>query len=111
MSGYGLSKLVALQMANYIGSENPNVTATALAPGIVDTDMTIDSFKPFALDTPELVGGTTVWLATDKAKFLNRRLMNVNWDVDELYERREEIMGGSQLQIGLGGTFGPQQFE
>lgn len=111
MSAYSLGKLINLQMTTYIAAENPNVTAMALHPGVVDTEMTVDSFKRFALDTPELVAGVAVWLCTEKAKFLNGRYVNSNWSVDDLYKRKDEIQSGKLLQIDLTGTFGAEQFQ
>lgn len=110
-SAYSLGKLVNLQMAAYVAAESPNVTSISLHPGIVNTEMTTPSFKRFALDTPELVGAVAVWLSTEKAKFMNGRYMNVNWNVDDLYERRDEIRQGKLLQIDLGGNFGVEQFQ
>lgn len=110
-SAYSLGKLVNLQMAAYVAAEAPNVTSVALHPGVVATDMTQESFRRFALDSPELVGGVGVWLATERARFMSGRVMNSNWNVDDLYERREEILEGKLLQIDLRGTFGPEQFE
>jgi hypothetical protein len=55
LSPYALSKLVALQIQAFVAAENPNVSAVALHPGIVMTDMVTEMFKPFALDTPALV--------------------------------------------------------
>lgn len=110
-SAYSLGKLVNLQMAAYVAAEAPNVTSVSLHPGIVPTDMTQEAFRPFALDTPELVGGVGVWLATERARFMDGRVMNSNWDVDDLYERRDEIVEGRLLRIDIQGTFGPEQFE
>lgn len=110
-SAYSLGKLVNLQMAAYVAAEAPGVTSVSLHPGIIPTDMTQESFRRFALDTPELVGGVGVWLATDRARFMDGRVMNSNWHVDDLYERREEIVGGNLLRMDLQGTFGPEQFE
>lgn len=110
-SAYSLGKLVNLQMAALVAAESPNVTSISLHPGIVNTDMVVDSFRKFALDTPELVGGVAVWLSTDKAQFMNGRLMNSNWNVDDLFERRKEIQSGKLLQIDLQGTFGADQFQ
>lgn len=110
-SAYGLGKMINLQMAAYVAAETPNVTSVSLHPGVVSTDMVVDSFAKFALDTPELVGGTAVWLSTEKAKFMDGRYMNSNWNVDDLYERREEIHQGNLLQIDLRGTFGADQFQ
>lgn len=78
MSSYSLSKLASMQLQAFIAAENPNVTAVALHPGIVLTDMTLDYFLPYAKDTPELVGGVGVWLSTEKAEFLNGRYIEAN---------------------------------
>ena len=109
-SSYSLSKLISLQLVGWIAVENPNVTAIALHPGMVLTDMTVESVKRFNIDTPELVGGVGVWLSTEKAQFLGSRYMNANWSVEELVERKDEIIGGNKLTIALVGKFGSEQF-
>ncbi|KAG4441113.1 hypothetical protein IFR05_003403 [Cadophora sp. M221] len=109
ISSYSISKLIPIQLAAYIAAENPNVTAVALHPGTVKTDMTLDSFVRFSLDTPELVGGIGVWIATEKAAFLTGKYVSSNWDVDALVERKEEITGG-KLSVALVGEFGQEQF-
>ena len=111
LSSYCLSKLVDLQMVGFIAAENPKVTAYALHPGVVMSQSTMESFKRFADDKPELVAGVAVWLATDAAKFLNGRYMNANWSVDELIERKKEIEGSNVLKMELQGRFGMDQFQ
>jgi hypothetical protein len=39
----------------------------------------------------ELLGNFCVWFASKKATFLSGKFVFVNWDVDELNQRREEI--------------------
>ncbi|KAH8694099.1 hypothetical protein BGW36DRAFT_361922 [Talaromyces proteolyticus] len=107
MSAYSFRKLINLQISPCVAAETPNVVSISLHPGVVDTEMTIDSFERCALDTPEPVAGVGVWLCTEKARFLNGRFVNSNWDVDDLYERREEIQGGKFLQVDLMGPFVP----
>jgi NAD(P)-dependent dehydrogenase (short-subunit alcohol dehydrogenase family) len=114
LSAYGISKLAVLELMTYVAAENPNVLAVALHPGVVDTEMTLDSFKRFALDTPELVGGITVWLAGWQGvtrTFLNGRFVSANWDVEELVQRRDEIEKEGLLKMDLKGTLGAAQFE
>ena len=112
LSGYLLSKLVAMQLAALVQVEGgDNVTSISVHPGLVLTDMVVEAFQRFALDTPELVGGTVVWLATEKARFLGGKFVNVNWDVEELVERKEQIVNGEDLKITMGGRFGKDQFE
>jgi NAD(P)-dependent dehydrogenase (short-subunit alcohol dehydrogenase family) len=110
-SSYSLSKLVSLQIQAFVAAENPNVTAVSLHPGIVLTDMTMDMFRPFAKDTPELVGGIAVWLSTEKAAFLSGRYVESNWSVDDLAARKDEIVSQGKLSIVLKGEFGKQQFD
>jgi NAD(P)-dependent dehydrogenase (short-subunit alcohol dehydrogenase family) len=106
MSAYSLSKLASLQMQAFVATENPNVTAVALHPGIVMTEMTGDFFKPFAKDTPGLVGGLGVWLSTEKAAFLSGKYVEANWSVDDLVARKDEIASQGKLKIDLVGELG-----
>ncbi|USP72872.1 hypothetical protein yc1106_00146 [Curvularia clavata] len=114
LSAYGISKLAVLELMTYVTVENPNVFAVAVHPGIVKTDMTVDMFWKFALDTPELVGGVGVWLAgwegVDRS-FLGGRFVSVNWDVDELVKRKDEIERDGLLKMDLKGQLGAEQFE
>lgn len=66
----------------------------------------LSQFAKFALDTLELVGGTAVWLCTDKAKFLNGKLTKSNWCVDDLVAMQEQIVKGGELGITIMGKFG-----
>ncbi|OLN85698.1 3-oxoacyl-[acyl-carrier-protein] reductase 11 [Colletotrichum chlorophyti] len=110
MSSYMISKLATLQLAAFVAAENKDVTAVAVHPGLVDTDMTVEHFKPFAQDTPALVGGTVVWLCSEKGRFLNGRFVAVNWDVEDLHERRNEIEENGLLKVDIAGQFGADQF-
>src|SRR5271169_2515792 len=105
-SGYSLSKLATIQLAAFIAAENPNVTAVALHPGIVMTDMVLSGAEKFATDSPELAGGVALWLTTTEAEFLNGKYMSANWDVDEVVAKKEEILDEKLLTLGLSGTFG-----
>ncbi|KAI9810259.1 MAG: hypothetical protein M1827_006393 [Pycnora praestabilis] len=109
-SSYTLSKLAIQHLQAFIAAEYPKVTATSLHPGVVMTDMTKDQWKPFAHDTPELVGSTGVWLATEKAKFLSGKYISANWSVDDLMARKDEIISEGKLSMGLKGEFGAEQF-
>jgi NAD(P)-dependent dehydrogenase (short-subunit alcohol dehydrogenase family) len=54
LSSYFTSKIAVVKFTEFIAVENPEVVAYSLSPGIVNTDMTLDSFKPFAKDSREL---------------------------------------------------------
>ena len=111
VTGYTISKLAAQKLMNDVAATYPNVTAVAMHPGLLETDMLMDSFRKFDLDTPELVGGTAVWLASEQAKFLSGKTISANWCVDELVARKEEIVKNGLLSIDLTGKFGKEQFE
>jgi len=109
-SGYFISKLAAIQLTTYFAARYPNITAVAVHPGLVATDMMEESFKHFNLDEPALPGGVMVWLATEKARFLSGRVVSANWDVDDLVARKDEIVRDNLLQLKLGATLGKEQF-
>lgn len=111
MSSYSISKNSSLRLMEYIAAEHPNINAVSLQPGVVMTDMVLDSFKRFALDTPELVGGTAVWLSTDAARFLTGRFISANWSVKDLIKQKDKIVAGNDLKIVYQGTFGLDQFD
>ncbi|KAF4783222.1 hypothetical protein HER10_EVM0007538 [Colletotrichum scovillei] len=111
-TSYIIAKLATQQLNAHVAAEHPdNVTTVSVHPGMVHTDMTMDRFRPFAHDTPALVGGTAVWLCSEKAQFMNGRFVATNWDVEELVERKGEIEEKRLLQVDLNGQFGAQQFE
>lgn len=110
MSSYSISKSSSLRLVEYIAAEHPNVNAVSIQPGVVNTEMVVDSFKRFALDTPELVGGSVVWLSTDAARFLTGRFISANWSVDDLIKQKEKIVAGNDLKLVYQGTFGLDQF-
>ncbi|GIJ86508.1 hypothetical protein Asppvi_005397 [Aspergillus pseudoviridinutans] len=109
MSSYSISKMALLRLNDYVAAEYPNVCAVSLQPGLVMTDMVLDSLKRFAIDTPALIGGTTVWLATDAARFLNGRFISANWSVEDLAAAKEKILEGNDLQLVYQGKFGLDQ--
>lgn len=104
-SAYSLAKQANLKFTAFIAAEHSNITAVALSPGIVHTDMTADFFVKYAKDTPELVGGAGVWLTTPAASFLNGRYFSVSWDVQELVKKKDDIVKGNQLTLSLLGDF------
>jgi NAD(P)-dependent dehydrogenase (short-subunit alcohol dehydrogenase family) len=113
LSAYGISKLAVFNLMTYVALEHPNVVAVALHPGIVVTEMTVESFRPFAHDTFELVGGTAVWLSSfeESRNWLSGRYVSANWNVDDLVSRKDEIVGKELLKMNIMGTLGVEQFK
>jgi NAD(P)-dependent dehydrogenase (short-subunit alcohol dehydrogenase family) len=75
-------------------------------PGVVLTD-SVRGFghdeNTTAWDDVQLSGHFAVWLASPEAEFLKGRFVWANWDVDELIERKEEIVKENLLKIGIVG--------
>ncbi|KAI8632517.1 NAD(P)-binding protein [Xylariaceae sp. FL1651] len=110
MPGYSVSKLVAQQQIPSIAAVYPNITAVALHPGLLDTDMLPNSMRHFNNEAPELVGGVAVWLSHPHAHFLSGRVIASQWDVDDLLAREDDIRASNDLTLDLVGKFGPGQF-
>lgn len=101
------SKLVQIQMQQYISKETPNAIAVSMHPGIVDTNISRkEPIIRFAKDTFALAGGAAVWLATENARFMNGRYMSANWSVTELEELKDRIVEKNKLVMQLAGAFG-----
>jgi NAD(P)-dependent dehydrogenase (short-subunit alcohol dehydrogenase family) len=111
LSSYTLSKLAAVHLQRFVLAENPNITAVSLDPCLAETDMLMEDFKSMTLADFDLIGGTALWLTTDGAKFMNGRLCNVTWDVEELSARKGEVEKENLLVFGFQGRLGRDQFQ
>ena len=130
---YGIisrTKLAVLRLLEFTAAEDPDVCSIALQPGIVQTDTVIGNcprnvnigynglivsitgmLRRFALDTLGLVGGTSVWLATNSARSLSGRFVSANWCMDELAARKDESVAGNDLKMVYERKFGLGQFD
>lgn len=52
-------------------------------------------------DDVGLCGGFLVWLTKQKREYLSGRYVSVNWDVDELETRKDEIVQGDKLRFRM----------
>lgn len=128
-SSYGMSKMAMNRFTHCLAVENPQVTAIAYHPGIIETSMTDEhpGFRHFSEDTrkyttlwskaldpnsvvAELAAGVAVYLTTPEAKFLNGRYISANWSVDELEKKKDEIVEKDLLRLRLQGEFGSHLF-
>ncbi|KAL5371496.1 hypothetical protein DPSP01_014228 [Paraphaeosphaeria sporulosa] len=100
MNGYFMSKFSLDHLSTCVAAEYPSVIATSLYPGFVPTDMFREPFRTlFDHASAELIGGTAVWLFHEKTKFLSGRWIATNWDVEDLFARREEIVKDDLLKL------------
>jgi hypothetical protein len=71
--------------------------------------MVVDSFTPFAKDTPALTAAMTLYLQKPEADFLRGGFVSVNWDVEEMEAHKEEIVKGKLLNLAfIRGKLGPE---
>lgn len=59
----------------------------------------------FCILAAELAGAFAVYLTTERAEYLNGKYASVNWDIEELEARRDEILSKGLLKEGLKGVF------
>lgn len=94
----------------FVQAENPELRVVNVHPGqVTETEMAAKSAKKDIkargahIDDAELAADFVVWAASPEAAFLKGKLVWVNWDVDEMLERKEEIEKGNFLTLGLEG--------
>jgi NAD(P)-dependent dehydrogenase (short-subunit alcohol dehydrogenase family) len=105
LSSYGASKAALARWSELISVDVPEQVARFISvhPGAVKTEMGIKSGLDgvFPSTDPELAGDFVVWAVTEEAKFLSGRFAWVNWDVEQLVAKKEEIMAKDLLRTSL----------
>lgn len=99
-------KLAILRLTEFLVAEYGahGLLAISLDPGGVLTDMGAglpQQFHASLVDTPELAADTLVWLTRDRKEWLAGRDVVVNWDVEELDAKKEEVLQGDKLKVRL----------
>ncbi|OCL02477.1 NAD(P)-binding protein [Glonium stellatum] len=103
VSAYAASKAAGAKLFDYIAFENPGLHVVNVHPGLVDTNMSRKSGHG-GMDHIDLSGHFCLWLVSSEANFLRGKFVWVNWDVDELKARKEEILSTDLLDTKLGGV-------
>lgn len=127
---YAATKLANAKMFDYLQSEHPNLRIINVQPGVVTSELNMESGFPgqddgkFNPSTPlfvrekkysigltlnpsplvELPGQFHLWLASPEAAFLKGKFVWVNWDVDELKARADEVKDSLLLRVVLNGV-------
>ncbi|CZT43556.1 uncharacterized protein RSE6_03617 [Rhynchosporium secalis] len=96
LASYAASKAALARLSEILGSDIPETVARFISihPGVVATDMNVKSgFGASVLKTDmKLTGDFIAWTASEEASFLAGRFVSVNWDVDEIVQRKPEIL-------------------
>lgn len=109
MSSYAASKTGQAALIPYLQAENPEIRVVSLHPGVIESEMNVKSGMPLSKDDVSLPASFTVWLASGAASWTNGRYFWSHWDVDELVQRKDEIIANDELSLGLKGW--PRQVE
>ncbi|RDW76163.1 hypothetical protein BP5796_06984 [Coleophoma crateriformis] len=103
---YSIAKMAVFRLWDSVAFENPEKSIFHIQPGVVNTAMNREAGGIEAIgfeDDVSLPASFNVWLASPEARFLKRKFLWTNWDVDELKAQAKEIEEGTQLNIGLVG--------
>lgn len=105
-SAYQISKFALLRFSEICNAEygGRGLLSFSLHPGAVATEITVP-LKPeiaqFLIDKPEMRGNTIVWLTAERREWLAGRFVNGQWDMQELLEKKDKIVGEDHLKMRL----------
>ena len=105
-SSYQISKFALMRFTEFVMTDYgaQGIVAHTVHPGGVATDMSLrmpESYHAYLHDTPELAGNTVVWLTRERREWLAGRYISVNWDMEELATRKDDIVGSDKLKMRM----------
>ncbi|KAM0316015.1 hypothetical protein ACHAO8_003472 [Botrytis cinerea] len=108
-TGYCVSKFAQSRFLEMVGSQfgEEGLVAVTVHPGAVATPMaagnTPEVFLPYLIDSLDLCGGFCVWLSKNikDLKWMNGRFLDARWDIDELLQRKEDVIEKDLLKWTL----------
>lgn len=80
------------------------LVALAVHPGSVRTELALgmpENMHEVLVDSAELAADTFVWLTKKRREWLSGRYVSVNWDMDELEGRRQEVVEKELLKMRM----------
>ncbi|RHZ57451.1 hypothetical protein CDV55_104986 [Aspergillus turcosus] len=104
-SAYQTGKFAVLRLTEFVMAEyaGEGMLAYAIHPGGVPTELAkgIKALQGFLNETPELAGDAMSWLTQERREWLGGRYVSVTWDMEELLQKREEIVREDKLKMRL----------
>ncbi|RYP79189.1 hypothetical protein DL771_000167 [Monosporascus sp. 5C6A] len=103
-SGYQTTKFALCRLTEFMDKEysQQGLIAISLHPGGVKTELAMN-MPPERLDvltdTPELAADTLVWLSRERRDWLSGRFATVNWDMEELSQKKQDILQRNLLKF------------
>ena len=105
-SAYCPAKLALIRFSEFVNFDHAKegILAYAVHPGGVKTDLAVgmpESMHHYLIDTAELAADAFVWLTKERREWLAGRYLAVNWDVEGLEGKKEEILRGDLLKVRM----------
>ncbi|KZV66569.1 NAD-P-binding protein [Peniophora sp. CONT] len=102
-SDYGISKFALNRLIEFIALEYPRITAMAVHPGAVWTDMAETTTVPadFFIDKPELASATILALTSGRYDWLRGRFIDSTVDLGDVEKLKEKILAKDALVAKL----------
>ncbi|EXJ85219.1 alcohol dehydrogenase [Capronia epimyces CBS 606.96] len=105
-SAYQTTKQTVLRLNNFLVAEygDQGLLAYAAHPGGVLTELAKgmpEYMYDLLNDTPELAADMFVWLTRERREWLNDRFLRVNWDVDELLTKKDQVLENDLLRYQM----------
>lgn len=111
-TSYAGSKAGLLRFSEALQAETPDVRFVSIHPGGVETEMYTKAKLPRrGFTNVALTANFILWLASPEADFMKGRFAWVNWDIEELKARKEEILEKDLLKYTLGGFIQEEIFK
>ncbi|KAK7985309.1 hypothetical protein PG996_005449 [Apiospora saccharicola] len=105
-AAYQTSKFTVVRLAEHMATEyaDQGLVCFSLHPGAVPTELAKgmpDSMHHVLVDKPTLPAHSLVWLTKERRTWLSGRWASVNWDMEELEGRKDEIVEKDLLKFRL----------
>ncbi|KAF4952935.1 hypothetical protein FGADI_6368 [Fusarium gaditjirri] len=105
-SAYQTSKFALCRFTEFIDKEyyDQGLVAISIHPGGIKTELALnmpEAMHSHLNDTVELAADTMVWLSRERRDWLSGRFLTVNWDMEELENKRKEILEGNLLKFRM----------
>ncbi|KAL3481323.1 hypothetical protein BJX99DRAFT_253624 [Aspergillus californicus] len=104
--GYRSSKLAVLRWTESIQLEygGEGLVAFCVNPGAIKTRITAhapEAVRNALPDRPDVAGDTIAWLAAQRREWLAGRYVSCQWDMEELMNRKDDIVEHDKLKMRL----------
>nr|POE80986.1 short chain dehydrogenase andi [Quercus suber] len=105
--GFSISALATNRLSQRVTEQyaDQGIFSAAIHPGAVWPEEPPEGipaeFQEFSNDDVGLCGAFLIWLVKERREWLNGRYLDATWDVEELEQKRDEIVAGDKLKMRL----------